>query len=303
MELSVVIPIRNQTLSLDLTLFWFEKILDDRCEVVIVDDGSEEDIKAVANRYPALNIKYIRRDHGGRAAARNTGIENTEGKRILFNDGDRFPAQSDIAKHINAQGVMTGLHMEYYFMRPEKKVDSIKYDFDKIKKSARRIAFPCLVRDYLFDENGQCATNMGWLAFLTGNVSAPKDAIVEAGGFDNGFVSWGVEHFDLGYRIWKQNIPFEYSDTAANYHIAHGREAGFYRDNMLASTEYFQKKYNDLHLVSFADFLFGRISLQQLEREAPKARFERAPWLDAHPDNVFFSGLKSDILAAPSGKE
>ncbi len=181
-------------------------------------------------------------------------------------------------------------------------MDTIKNNFEKIKKSARRIVFPCLVRDYLYDENGSCATNMGWMSFLTGNVSAPKDAIVEAGGFDNGFVSWGVEHFELGYRIWKQNIPFEYSDTAANYHIAHSREAGFYRDNMLSSTQYFYDKYNDPHLKLFADFLFGNISLQQLESNAPKSRFETAPWLAAHPEDVFFLGLKSDILAAPGGK-
>ncbi len=123
MDLSVVIPIRNQSMSLDLTLFWFNQILTDNCEVVIVDDGSEEDIKAITDRYPSLNIKLIRREHGGRAAARNSGIEHSEGKRILFNDGDRFPALSEIEKHINASGVMTGLHMEYYFMHPEKKTN------------------------------------------------------------------------------------------------------------------------------------------------------------------------------------
>lgn len=300
MELSIVIPIRNQSLSFDLTLFWFNKILNDKCEVIVVDDGSEENIKEAADRYSStLNIKYIRQNHGGRAAARNTGIDHAEGKRILFNDGDRFPAQTNIEKHINAPGVMTGIHMEYYFMRPEKKIESIKNNFEGIKKSARKIAFPGLVRDNLYDENGSCATNMGWMSFLTGNVSAPRDAIVEAGCFDNGFVSWGVEHFDLGYRIWKQNIPFEYSDNAINYHIAHSREAGFYRDNMRASTKYFYEKYNDPHLKLFADFLFGKISLQELERNAPKRCFDAAPWLKKAVGEVYFKGLQSDILAAP----
>lgn len=303
MDLSIVIPIRNQSMSLDLTLYWFDRILDAKSEIVLVDDGSDEDIKAVADRYPHLNLKYIRQEHGGRAAARNAGIRHAEGKRILFNDGDRFPAGSDLTQHRQSDGVMTGMHREFYFMHPEKKIDGLKNNFDRLKKMARAIPFPQLVRDHLFDAEGACVSNMGWMGFLTGNVSAPRDALLEAGGFDNGFVSWGVEHFELGYRMWKLNIPFYQSDAAVNYHIAHSREAGFYRGHMQESTAYFYEKYRDPHLKLFADFLFGNLSLQALEEQAPKTRFAAAPWLEHAAEPVFFKGLQSNILAAPGEKQ
>ena len=301
MKLSIVIPIYNQPLSLDLTLFWFEKVISDECEIIVIDDGSTENIREIVEKYEkTINLKYVYRNNGGRSAARNTGLFMAEGNRVLFNDGDRFPALSDLRDHINAKGVMTGAHMEFYFMRPEKKVDVIKNDFEKIKHQARKIAFPSLVRDNLYDPSGNCATNMGWMSFLTGNVSAPKDALIEVKGFDEGFISWGVEHFDLGYRLWNLNIPFEFSDKSVNYHIAHGREAGFYRNNMKNSTDYFYSKYNDPLLHSFADFLFGLISLQELEEKAKNVRFDVAPWLSLKQEDIFFKGLQSDILAKPS---
>ncbi len=302
MDLSVVIPIRNQSLSLDLTLYWFDKILDAQSEIVLVDDGSEENIKEVADRYPNLNLKYIRQEPGGRAAARNAGIRHAEGKRVLFNDGDRFPAGSDLKQHRHSDGVLTGMHREFYFMRPEKKADDLKHHFEKMQRMARAIPFPSLVRDHLFDADGHCVSNMGWMGFLTGNVSAPRDALIEAGGFDNGFVSWGVEHFEFGYRLWKLGIPFAQSDSAVNYHIAHGREAGFYRKNMQESTAYFYEKYHDPHLKLFAEFLFGNISLQELEQHAEKTCFPEAPWLSRTDEPVFFKGLQSDILAAPGSE-
>lgn len=60
-------------------------------EIIVIDDGSEDDTKEVIRRY--LNdfpdkIRYIYQDNKGLAVARNTGIKNAKGEFIALLDAD-----------------------------------------------------------------------------------------------------------------------------------------------------------------------------------------------------------------------
>jgi hypothetical protein len=55
-------------------------------EVVVVDDGSADNVAAVATRYPG--VRYLRQQNGGLSAARNTGIRNSNGELLVFLDAD-----------------------------------------------------------------------------------------------------------------------------------------------------------------------------------------------------------------------
>lgn len=55
-------------------------------EIVVVDDGSVDDTRAVAASYP--QVRYIYQENQGLSAARNTGIENSAGTYITFLDAD-----------------------------------------------------------------------------------------------------------------------------------------------------------------------------------------------------------------------
>jgi hypothetical protein len=55
-------------------------------EVVVVDDGSPDNVGEVAARYPG--VKCLRQPNGGLAAARNTGLEEASGEFLLFLDAD-----------------------------------------------------------------------------------------------------------------------------------------------------------------------------------------------------------------------
>jgi glycosyltransferase involved in cell wall biosynthesis len=52
----------------------------------VVDDGSADHPSEVARRYP--QVRFIRQQNQGVAAARNTGIRNSSGSFIVFLDGD-----------------------------------------------------------------------------------------------------------------------------------------------------------------------------------------------------------------------
>ena len=56
-------------------------------ELIVVDDGSTDDTEAVCRSY-GERVTYIRRENGGLAAARNTGIAVASGDWFLFLDAD-----------------------------------------------------------------------------------------------------------------------------------------------------------------------------------------------------------------------
>ena len=55
-------------------------------EIVVVDDGSTDETKAVCDRYPT--VKYVYQSNRGLPGARNTGIEVSRGAYLIFLDAD-----------------------------------------------------------------------------------------------------------------------------------------------------------------------------------------------------------------------
>lgn len=83
---SVIIPCYNHGKYLSEAI---ESILAQtyqHLEIVVVDDGSTDNSKAVAQKYE--QVKYIYQTNQGLSAARNTGIDNSTGKYLVFLDAD-----------------------------------------------------------------------------------------------------------------------------------------------------------------------------------------------------------------------
>jgi glycosyltransferase involved in cell wall biosynthesis len=56
-------------------------------EIIVVDDGSEDDTAVVVERF-SPRVKLVRRSHGGVSAARNAGIRASSGRWLAFLDSD-----------------------------------------------------------------------------------------------------------------------------------------------------------------------------------------------------------------------
>jgi glycosyltransferase involved in cell wall biosynthesis len=96
-EFSVIIPVRNGAVTLGACLDGLSRQTVDtaRFEVIVVDDGSTDGTAAIAGRFP---VRLVQIEGRGAAAARNRGLRESTGDRILFLDADCIPSPDWLAQ-------------------------------------------------------------------------------------------------------------------------------------------------------------------------------------------------------------
>jgi glycosyltransferase involved in cell wall biosynthesis len=94
-------------------------------------------------------------------------------------------------------------------------IDNGRYKKLRVKKS---LWHNLIVENYGTNLKG---FTFPWMAFLTGNVSLRKDLITSVGSFDENFVLYGYEDWELGYRLYKAGANYILSDRVKSYHQEH----------------------------------------------------------------------------------
>ena len=111
--ISVVIPSYNHGNFLSRAI---ESVLTQsytNAEIIVVDDGSTDNTRQVSESFP--RVRYVFQQNKGLSAARNTGIDNSNGKYLLFLDADDWltvdalqKSHSILSKHPEAAFVSGG---------------------------------------------------------------------------------------------------------------------------------------------------------------------------------------------------
>lgn len=119
MKLSIIIPVFNTEKYLKRCLNSVIKARIDNAEIIIINDGSNDNslkiIKEYANKYEF--IRYIDKKNEGLAATKNLGIKEAKGKYISFIDSD------DTINENFYKDALEFIEQEY---------DMIIYDFNNI---------------------------------------------------------------------------------------------------------------------------------------------------------------------------
>lgn len=89
-DISIIVPVYNVEKYLKPCL---DSIVNQKFagefEVIVVDDGSEDDSGVIADSYGLMpNVLVIHQENGGLSAARNVGLRVSRGKYIMFVDSD-----------------------------------------------------------------------------------------------------------------------------------------------------------------------------------------------------------------------
>lgn len=293
-EISLVMPTYNKISRLKLALCSLEKqtASPERWELVLVDDGSSQDVKEVLDKTALkCHIQYIRQANSGRSVARNHGLKAARSDLVVFMDDDLIASPQFIEAHINshiskdkkvARGSIYELSFYKFFEDPitgklypeldgsSERVSGLRDkcsllllafdDFEKFasifKKNSR---FEIGVRSVLALPVEKQA--IPWLGFNGGNVSVRKKWIEEAGGFDEQLgKEWGAEDIELGYRLFNLGLIWQYEQVASNYHISH------YRKEFMAigrrAHEYCLKKYPSLEMKLLWPYLEGKFDIE-----------------------------------------
>lgn len=99
-RISVVIPTYNYAHVLRRAVQSVACQLDEECELLVIDDGSTDDTPAVVRTLPEMpgKLRFLRKENGGPASARNCGVVETTGDYLIFLDADDEMAPGALAE-------------------------------------------------------------------------------------------------------------------------------------------------------------------------------------------------------------
>ncbi len=280
---SIIIPTKDKITRLRAVLKAFENQVDASIEVIVVFDGNKKETIEAFDliRFSYEPIKLVLEKNCGRSAARNRGIEKARGEIIILVDDDRIPEPDFIKKHISNRDtntVILGGRKE--ILLSENEIDALcqRANFFNFKTCfGDRICIeanplPKFVLRLLFVE----LSPFQWLGFFTGNISVPKKALDEIGGFDESFNGWGHEDIELAYRLYRHGLKFRRDVTIENYHLVH-RNSEKKTEQSIANLRYISQKHRkDITIqVAIVGFILKEHFLRLMVEERYKRTIRR----------------------------
>ncbi len=100
---SVVIPVRNMARYVAEAIGSVLAQDEPALEVLVVDDGSTDETPGILRRYASENVRVIREERlGSAAAARNRGLRDVRGDAVVFLDADDRLLPSALRRFLRA---------------------------------------------------------------------------------------------------------------------------------------------------------------------------------------------------------
>lgn len=226
--ISVVIPARDRSTMLRETLgrLAAQSYPQELHEILVVDDGSTEDLRAVMPDDPRFRLLPSTNTSGRFQAGqtRSRGAAAARHPIVAFLDGDVAVGRdylwaldwvhrrwSDVA----LCGYLSGYNLHdldrvhtLADMRGVEPLESIAVISDRQREPPMRAVLDNV--DWLEEP---------WRLCYTGNLSLPRTLFDRVGGFDASFAGWGLEDLDLGVRLHRAGARWVFSRFALGYHL------------------------------------------------------------------------------------
>jgi glycosyltransferase involved in cell wall biosynthesis len=256
---TVIIPTYNREKLLGETLksLCFQTLDKNNFEVIVVDDGSTDNTEQLVYSYSTqLPISYYyQEDKGFRVAqARNVGIENAKFNVCLFLDSGILASRQLLKKHWMAHqnnnalaliGYAYGfdefaptLQNEAIVFNSAEDIDGIFSRFSNKEKlqDQRKLSMQSMGLDFKM-------LTTPWILFWTCHASCSTKSLIEIGGFDEHFQSWGGEDVELALRLFKRGIQFDLADECEVFHSPHERSVVNNKKSSNENCQYIYRKH------------------------------------------------------------
>lgn len=180
-------------------------------EVIVVNDGSDDDTEEVARRF-GPRVRYVGRPNGGPSAARNSGVEAATGDYLYFLDADDLIHPDALARLVEAAHAdpPAVALMGYRWFRS----DPARDGEPEVLPPPVTALLPLLFR-----------TNFPCPCFLF-----PRPLVARVCGFDPAL--WSHEDWDLWLRIGLEAPPVVTVPLAGAYYRRHPAGASTNRERM-----------------------------------------------------------------------
>ena len=221
LEMSVVIPTfnRREMLRDMLLTFYSQTLAPERFEVVVVVDGSTDGTWEMLNELQTpFQLKPFYQENSGQGSevfssgvsiARNKGVDEAEGRVILFLDDDLLPRPNLLEAHAkvhrgDSRAVVLGRLLPANGSYPNKKGWNV-WEEEVLQNHYR-----------LMGEGARPPA--GWRLY-SGNFSVNREMFLEVGAFDLNMGYIRGEDVELGFRLEDAGAVFHFGSDAGAEHL------------------------------------------------------------------------------------
>jgi glycosyltransferase involved in cell wall biosynthesis len=220
MQISVIVPTFNRSKILQecLRALFRQTLPAKDYEVIVVDDGSRDETKAVVKKFQEKheNLHYLYQKNQGQGIARNLGVEKAKGDVVVFIGDDIIVVPDFLTEHLR-------FHLRYpdeneavlgfTTWHPKLTVTPFMSWMTNGSSILGKFGGHQFAYEKLRDRK-----EADYNFFYTSNVSL-KRALVDKYPFDPSFSNYGWEDVELGYRLYKRvGLRLFYNPQAIGYH-------------------------------------------------------------------------------------
>lgn len=287
-DISVIIPVYNRPDELEKTLESLDRqtLPKDRFQIVIADDGSSADIKAVLGKFPKLNLEYCwQEDQGFRvAAARNLGIKTAAGDILVFNDNGILLHETCLEAHLKAHEGTGNLLLLGYMYGTDYVADQDILRETLEENSVENAIGLLHGKDGMGDGREGYIRRFGedmnrwyipWLGLWGGHFSVRiKFLAVHGILFDEAFTSWGGEDNDLGIQLCNAGARYVLDRGVKVIHYPTPKPASAlpnaaeFKEKYALTKAYMAGKHKSKEVVLWQHFGAGVNAMTAVERDA-----------------------------------
>ncbi len=268
-KLSIIIPTCNRSKILKKVLDSLEQqSVDQHCfEVLIVDDGSQDDTAAMLENFSTssrLRIRYFFQENKKQGAARNLAIKNVQMPLLLFIGDDIVPDRCFLESHLKFHDALEN---------PEQ---SCVIGYTTWPHDIRVTPFMQYIGEFGDQFGYSLIQGRGPLPFnfyYTSNLLVPAAALNQLDYcFDEDFDVYGWEDIEFGFRLEKAGVQLFYNPESIARHHHPVDVTSFCRrqENVGRASNIFIGKHPEL-----AGFLGDRTQLTENARYYARAVFQK----------------------------
>jgi len=224
MKISAVIATynRREALADCLTTLLDQDLPADQYEIVVVVDGSSDGTIEILNAFRVrAGLVVVEQDNKGKSAALNGGVKAATGEIVLIIDDDllcdRRLLSTHLAAHERGTSKLVFGRMRSVSGRSPSLADRLMHE--SLEKYYSRLEM---------DPQPKWPDD----ACAGPNCSMPRAVFLTSGGYDEKLFPRRAEDSDLGLRLWKMGVHFQFEPRAIATHWWVKSDRQFWADNV-----------------------------------------------------------------------